>query len=38
MPALVAAWGYLDAADQPHTWGAHAQIHHPLETLEYLIA
>ncbi|OGU20515.1 MAG: phosphoglycolate phosphatase [Hydrogenophilales bacterium RIFOXYD1_FULL_62_11] len=38
MPALVAAWGYLDAADQPHTWGAHAQIHHPLETLDYLIA
>jgi len=38
MPALVAAWGYLDAADQPLTWGAHAQIHHPLETLEYLIA
>jgi len=37
MPALVAAWGYLDAADQPHTWGAHAQIHHPLETLEYLM-
>ncbi|MHB1091944.1 HAD-IA family hydrolase [Thiobacillus sp.] len=36
MPALVAAWGYLDAADQPHTWGAHAQIHHPLETLDYL--
>jgi len=37
MPALVAAWGYLDSADQPHTWGAHAQIHHPLETLDYLI-
>ncbi|HQT31910.1 MAG TPA: HAD-IA family hydrolase, partial [Thiobacillus sp.] len=36
MPALVAAWGYLDATDQPHTWGAHAQIHHPLETLDYL--
>ena len=36
MPALVAAWGYLDVADQPHTWGAHAQIHHPLETLDYL--
>lgn len=36
MPALVAAWGYLDAADQPHTWGAHAQIRHPLETLDYL--
>ena len=36
MPALVAAWGYLDANDQPHTWGAHAQIHHPAETLDYL--
>lgn len=36
MPALVAAWGYLDADDQPHTWGAHAEIHHPLETLDYL--
>ena len=36
MPALVAAWGYLDAADQPQTWGAHAEIHQPLETLDYL--
>jgi len=36
MPALVAAWGYLDAADQPHTWGAHAQIRHPAETLDFL--
>ena len=36
MPALVAAWGYLDASDEPHTWGAHAQIHHPAETLDYL--
>ena len=36
MPALIAAWGYLDAADQPHTWGAHAQIRHPAETLDYL--
>jgi N-acetyl-D-muramate 6-phosphate phosphatase len=36
MPALIAAWGYLDAADQPHTWGAHAQIHHPTDTLDYL--
>jgi 2-phosphoglycolate phosphatase len=38
MPALVAAWGYLDASDQPHTWGAHGSIHHPLDTLDYLIA
>lgn len=37
MPALVAAWGYLDASDQPHTWGAHAQIHHPIDTLDYLV-
>ena len=36
MPALVAAWGYLDAGDQPHTWGAHGEIRHPLETLDYL--
>lgn len=36
MPALVAAWGYLDAADQPHAWGALAQIHHPAEVLDYL--
>jgi len=37
MPALVAAWGYLDSADQPHTWGAHAQIHNPIETLDFLM-
>ncbi|MHB1144040.1 MAG: HAD-IA family hydrolase [Thiobacillus sp.] len=36
MPALVAAWGYLDASDEPHTWGAHAQIRHPIETLDFL--
>ncbi|MFP5418487.1 MAG: HAD-IA family hydrolase [Gammaproteobacteria bacterium] len=36
MPALVAAWGYLDAADEPQAWGAHAQIRHPLETLDFL--
>jgi phosphoglycolate phosphatase len=36
MPALVAAWGYLDATDQPDTWGAHGQIRHPAETLDYL--
>ncbi|MFN3544442.1 MAG: HAD family hydrolase [Thiobacillus sp.] len=36
MPALVAAWGYLDASDAPHTWGAHAEIHHPLDTLAHL--
>lgn len=36
MPALVAAWGYLDAADQPHTWGAHGSVAHPLDTLNFL--
>jgi len=36
MPALVAAWGYLDADDQPHAWGAHAEIRHPTDTLAYL--
>lgn len=36
MPSLVAAWGYLDASDEPHTWGAHAQIRHPIETLDFL--
>ena len=36
MPALAAAWGYLDSADQPETWGAHAIIHTPSEILAYL--
>ena len=36
MPALVAAWGYLDAADQPHTWNAHGSVRHPLDTLNFL--
>ena len=36
MPALVAAWGYIDATDQPHTWGAHGEIHRPTDTLDYL--
>jgi 2-phosphoglycolate phosphatase len=36
MPALVAAWGYLDASDQPHAWGAHALIRQPAETLDYM--
>lgn len=36
MPALVAAWGYLDAHDQPHTWGAHGEVRHPADTLDYL--
>ena len=36
MPALAAAWGYLDSADQPETWGAHAIIHAPADILTYL--
>lgn len=36
MPALVAAWGYLDTGDQPHVWGAHAEIRHPTDALAYL--
>lgn len=36
MPALVAAWGYIDASDTPHTWGAHAEIRHPLDALVHL--
>lgn len=36
MPALIAAWGYLDATDTPGAWGAHAEIRHPLDTLDYL--
>ena len=36
MPALVAAWGYIDSSDQPDTWGARGQIRHPAETLDYL--
>jgi phosphoglycolate phosphatase len=36
MPALVAAWGYLDRHDTPETWGAHAIIHTPHEVLDYL--
>jgi phosphoglycolate phosphatase len=36
MPALVAAWGYLDRTDTPETWGADAIIQHPADTLKYL--
>ena len=36
MPALAAAWGYLDSSDQPETWGAHAIIHAPADILDYL--
>jgi len=38
MPALVARYGYLDAHDQPETWGAHGMVDHPREILEYLEA
>lgn len=36
MPALAAAWGYLDSTDAPDTWGAHAIIHAPADLLAYL--
>lgn len=36
MPALAAAWGYLDSTDAPETWGAHAIIHAPADILAYL--
>lgn len=34
MPALVALYGYLDAADRPQDWGAQGYIHQPGELLE----
>ncbi|MCE5180278.1 MAG: HAD-IA family hydrolase [Betaproteobacteria bacterium] len=36
MPAILAAYGYLGAADRPETWGADASIQHPAEILGYL--
>ena len=36
MPALAAAWGYLDSSDQPETWGAHAIINAPGAILDLL--
>ena len=36
MPALAAAWGYLDSTDQPETWGAHAIIHNPGAILDFV--
>jgi phosphoglycolate phosphatase len=36
MPALVAAWGYIDSTDQPHTWGGRAIIRTPGEILNFL--
>lgn len=36
MKALIANYGYLDAHDQPDTWGAHARIDAPADILKYL--
>lgn len=36
MPALVAAWGYIDSTDQPAAWGAHAIIHAPGAILDFV--
>lgn len=36
MKALIANYGYLDAHDQPDTWGAHARIDTPADILKYL--
>ena len=36
MPALAAAWGYLDSTDAPDTWGAHAIIHAPSAILDFV--
>lgn len=36
MTAILAAYGYLGAADRPETWGASASIRHPSEILGYL--
>jgi len=33
---LVALFGYLGAADRPHTWGADGLIEHPLELLGWI--
>ncbi len=36
MPALAAAWGYIDSTDQMDTWGAHAIIHTPGVILDFV--
>jgi 2-phosphoglycolate phosphatase len=36
MPALVALYGYLDAKEDPYSWGADAYIKHPLEIIDWL--
>jgi phosphoglycolate phosphatase len=36
MPALVAMYGYLDAADQPGDWGARGFIHAPADLLAWV--
>ncbi|MGF1643919.1 MAG: HAD-IA family hydrolase, partial [Thiotrichales bacterium] len=36
MTTLIARYGYIDAAQQPNTWGADGQIDHPLEIRHWL--
>jgi phosphoglycolate phosphatase len=36
MPALIADYGYLGAADRPETWGAQGRIDTPLGILAFL--
>jgi phosphoglycolate phosphatase len=36
MPALIADYGYLGAADRPETWGAQGRIDTPLDILAFL--
>ena len=36
MQTLIAAWGYIDADQQPHTWGADRTIEHPGELVSFL--
>lgn len=38
MRTIVALFGYIDAHEQPDTWGADALINHPLETLQLIKA
>ncbi len=33
MKTIVALWGYIDASDQPMTWGANFSIQHPSELI-----
>jgi phosphoglycolate phosphatase len=38
MPTLVALFGYIDAAEDPATWGADAMVNRPDEILQWLDA